>query len=286
MANPTIPQKITRTHKANLNSEKVMDAGWSTNDLPYVPYSRNTDLVSEDISVHFDGLEDALIREIEQADLVLGCVAWLTNSRILDALASKDVFIVVQKEDFLRPDMFNTPDWKSKLRSQYDALKCMVAQWEIPGGEKIGQSCLPWETPIRCMGNYNRDKVPASPRMHHKFIVLARLVKWFRASRGAWQIRYKRGDAPQHYKWSILARTKTILRRKNQSTSRSVSPYAVWTGSFNFTQNAVMSLENAVVIRLTQIVDVYVKEFIHVLLLSEPLDWRTDWVEPEYRIGT
>jgi hypothetical protein len=37
---------------------------------------------------------------------VIGCIAWLTNTKIIQALRKVDqgVQIIVQKEDFLRPD--------------------------------------------------------------------------------------------------------------------------------------------------------------------------------------
>ena len=66
----------------------------------------------------------------------------------------------------------------------------------------------------------------------------------------------------------------------------SVVPYKVWTGSFNFTNNAERSFENAVVLEEPSIVQAYFKEFQQIAALSEPLDWESEWVEPEWRIGT
>ncbi|MGG6325682.1 hypothetical protein ACQ5UC_18795 [Vibrio cholerae] len=63
---------------------------------------------SNGINVYFRDLEKHLISHINKADLVVGAVAWLTSESILDALASvKNVQIVVQKEDFLRPDIYS-----------------------------------------------------------------------------------------------------------------------------------------------------------------------------------
>ena len=41
--------------------------------------------------VFFKNLEESLIRLIRQADIVLGCVAWVTSELILKALAEKRV---------------------------------------------------------------------------------------------------------------------------------------------------------------------------------------------------
>jgi phosphatidylserine/phosphatidylglycerophosphate/cardiolipin synthase-like enzyme len=61
---------------------------------------------------------------------------------------------------------------------------------------------------------------------------------------------------------------------------------AVWTGSFNLTFNAQQSLENAVLLREPALVEAYFHEFGQIMAISEQLDWESDWVEPEHRIGT
>ncbi|HEY6900413.1 MAG TPA: hypothetical protein VI233_07215, partial [Puia sp.] len=61
--------------------------------------------------VHLRNQEEIIIQKILQykEGLIVGCVAWLTSLPILDALAQcKNVQILVQKEDFLRPDI-DTP---------------------------------------------------------------------------------------------------------------------------------------------------------------------------------
>jgi len=61
-----------------------------------------------------------------------------------------------------------------------------------------------------------------------------------------------------------------------------LEPYAVWTGSFNFTYNATRSLENAVVLEDPLVVKAYYREYQRVLLISEPLDWQERSLEPEW----
>jgi hypothetical protein len=63
-------------------------------------------------------------------------------------------------------------------------------------------------------------------------------------------------------------------------------PYAVWTGSYNFSYTASLSFENAIVTTRQKIVDAYYKEWAQVVALSEPLNWSRAWAEPEWRIGT
>lgn len=198
----------------------------------------------------FDDLEGHLIEEIVKYPFVIGCMAWLTNIDVLLALAGREsVSIIVQKEDFLRPDVGG---WsKQRLRGYYS---------RVPGINRIQADVLynyasdPTTEAIRCMGVFaGRDSVP--PRMHHKFLV-------FCDASG------KKIEAGTPWEYSTFA------------------PKAVWTGSFNATSNATRSIENAVLIDSTKVAEAYYDEWRKLLGLSEPLDWESPYVNPEYRIGT
>lgn len=184
----------------------------------------------------FKNLERRLVAEISRHDYVFGCVAWLTHPDILRALATRrGVCVVVQKEDFLRPDG-DSKDYKSWLRARYD---------ELTGIDLITQLSVCSSNPalgaVRCCGIGGKKN---RPRCHHKFLVFVdQMDGWCRAS-------------------------------------------VVWTGSFNFSKNAVASFENAVLINDEGIARAYLREFEQVVALSEPLDWAHEYVEPEYRIGT
>jgi phosphatidylserine/phosphatidylglycerophosphate/cardiolipin synthase-like enzyme len=65
-----------------------------------------------------------------------------------------------------------------------------------------------------------------------------------------------------------------------------IKPYAVWTGSFNFTKTAPLSFENAVVIQDAKIVEAYFKEYAQIAALSEPLDWTVVWIAPQWSFQT
>ena len=210
--------------------------------------------VSDDgnVEVVLRNLPNALIGLMRQYEAAVGCVAWLTHFDILDAMARlKSVAVIVQKEDFLRPDIGQWSDWKNTLRRKYNALsgierygygKCIV-----PGLSYCGDPSLDG---VRCVGNHNTDKDPAFPRAHHKFLVL--------------------GD----------------LEPRGEGYEDLFIPRAVWTGSFNFTLNANRSFENAVILHDPKIVDAFYQEWAHLMSLSEPLDWTSDWVAPEFRIGS
>jgi hypothetical protein len=209
---------------------------------------------SSGVAVIFKNLEQSLIAHIQRADIVVGCVAWLTNKNILRALSKKrGVALIVQKEDFLRPDVDAESNFKSKLRSLYESLPATLTRYDegLRETRVYMMSCAsdPTIEAVRCVGNYNLEKVPAFPRMHHKFVVFCRIV----------------ADGVE---------------------GTSFEPYEVWTGSFNFTENAARSFENALIIRDPKIVESYFQEFGQVEALSEPLRWDTFWAAPEWRIGT
>jgi phosphatidylserine/phosphatidylglycerophosphate/cardiolipin synthase-like enzyme len=203
------------------------------------------------VDVVFRNHRARLIEEIGRSSVVLGCVAWLTDGHVLDALARRDhVSIVVQKEDFLRPDLGGQR--AQTLRAQYARLPSPILRYSLPGGvSHLSYACDPSIEPVRCVGNHNRQRRPAWPRMHNKFLIFCDQVS--------------SGD---------------------EDSGLDVIPRRVWTGSYNISYNAAASWENAVLIESEEIADAYTREFAQILAFSEQLDWTTDWVEPEYRIGS
>lgn len=226
----------------------------------YPDYERSTRLHVDGVTLdlYFDDLERYLLEHIRHAAAIVGCVAWLTSVPILKALQKKQfVSLIVQKEDFLRPDLDVTDvdQWKQQLRELYTGLKCDLSSLDMPGiipflvqenGEPAQMS------PVRCVGSINRAKRPAVPKMHHKFLVFCELAAETNETSG--------------------------------DISRTPVPYAVWTGSFNFTKAATKSLDNALVLYDAHLARAFYNEYAHVFAISEPLDWETDWIHPEYRI--
>ncbi|HRD45108.1 MAG TPA: phospholipase D-like domain-containing protein [Caulobacter sp.] len=174
------------------------------------------------VDVIFRNHRARLLDEIARCDVVLGCVAWLTDSVVLGALAKcKHVSIVVQKEDFLRPDLGQA--WGQHLRRLYSALPSPLLRYALPGGvSSLNYASDPQIAPVRCVGNHNRDKHPAWPRMHNKFLVFCD-------------------------------------EAKNGYGDPAVVPRRVWTGSYNISANAAASWENAVLIDSTEIAEAYAR---------------------------
>ncbi|WP_454753909.1 hypothetical protein [Cupriavidus necator] len=207
--------------------------------------------INTKVAAYFRDLEAPLLRHISEADAVVGCVAWLTNLRVLNALASKRAAsIIVQKEEFLRPDLAPLkPDWKTELQAHYEAISPIKAPghgWEgwlelRTSGETIGSGEPMYAVGLRCIG-HRKAEGSAIPRMHHKFLVFLR-------ARDETDPEVVEGAWPYH-------------------------PYAVWTGSYNITKNGKFSLENAIFIEDTILAAAYCDEWAQLIEVSESLDWK------------
>lgn len=122
------------------------------------------------------------------------------------------------------------------------------------------------------MGNHNSDKSLSFPRMHNKFLIFTENIPIY-------------DDVPSTFGYA--AEDYSADDNLDLPKLLGVSDTAcVWTGSYNISQTAAKSLENAVVIRDQVIAQAYFNEWSQIMALSEPLDWESEWVAPEWRIGT
>ena len=198
------------------------------------------------VRVIFHRHKEKLLKYIDTYDSIVGCVAWLTDYDILEALATKKfVSIIVQKEDFSRLDINSS---KNRQRELYDSLpesdRFHILERLIGGHLSVGgDSKL---QAIRCMGNHKKDKDPVFPCMHHKFLVFT--------------------SGLELDTWTPTEKD------------------LVWTGSYNLTHTAKHSLENTVVLQSSRIVEAYMGEWAQIVVLSEPLDWENPRCKPEWRI--
>jgi hypothetical protein len=242
-----------------------------------------------------------LVEKISIAQLIVGCVAWFTHTEIIAALAKKEVSIIVQKEDWLRPDFDEGVEEKKRyavrLRESYRKLRCGPDRWDygfLPVGGHLGSMSTNGDTsiaPVRCCGISRRGDYYG--RMHHKFLVFC------------WRVTYKyvycnqdREIEEEAYASSAdeLEEFESQWENGDECIQEEVAtaetdyyrikPYAVWTGSFNFTRNSENSFENAVYIEDSGIAFSYMQEWAQIAAISEPLDWTSEWVQPEWRIGT
>ena len=196
-----------------------------------------------DISVYFRGLKDKLISEINDSEIILGAVAWLTDHDLLEAISKKPCQIVLQKEDFLRPDMevILSNSSKKKLKEAYGKLSFDYTS--INFSNKIFE--LSYDEifdiePVKCFGFLTEKMKHCSPKMHNKFLIFC----YF------------------------------------DSTTNKIRPKKVWSGSANLTEMSMYSLENAILIDNEVIAMQYLKEYEYIYYLSESLSWDSTWISP------
>ena len=221
----------------NLNDVKVEDESSTMGKKEQTDFSCIGD--NKDIEVYFKNIENIICEKIKKHKYIVGCVAWLTNKKILTELSKKDkdVLIIVQDEDFLRPDTYfdgNKEKFKKTILTYYNRIKghdkCILLN-------DLGISYMSHiDCGIRRCGFINKDKLPAFPRMHNKFIVL--------------------GNDDEH---GYPEYTEVI------------------TGSFNYTENSTNSLENIICVKDKKIVHSYYAHFGEIALISVELDWEGDW---------
>jgi len=238
--------------KSEINFNKLEAEGYF-DDFPTMMLNPNFNYQKNKIFVYFRKIKENLLEKIKTADVIVGCVAWLTDENILFQLSKKQICsIIINKEDFLRPESKNFRNYQKELRKKYDLIP-FFRKYQLPLIKSLNLS--EGEEPtkaIRCMGH--KDKTSYNPRMHNKFLVF---------------LSSKKNPNPKYW-----------------GEENIIKPYAIWTGSFNLTQTGTKSFENAVYIEDKEIAQQYYQEYAHIFSLSEPLDWTSEYVEPEYRFGT
>ncbi len=204
----------------------------------------------------------------------LGAVAWATDPEILAAMATIPTSLVVQKEDLWRPDIpvsGNLKAWRARLRRRYESIEASDSRTEL--GVPFDRLHMPRPlcdmsygedrsvAGVRCCGVRNgragdpRDR----PLMHNKFLLFVRGVVPPMAGCEVEE------DPDLDAHWRVEA---------------------VWTGSYNLSRLAPRSRENSIIIRDPVIGDAYLREWAEIMALSEPLGSDSEWVDPEWRLGT
>lgn len=238
---------------------------WFQRNGLHKPGNHNGGDHNAEVEVYFREIKSAILSRIEKYPVVAGCVAWLTDFDIINALASKEVSIILQKEDLFRLDLAEDPHaFRSKLRKSYDSVpgrfdfaalprevslshlnNCYGFYSDFYGdGYRSGLASTSMNA-FRCAGNHNANNSPAFPRMHNKFMVFC----------------------------------------EHSSAWSTYIPVEVWTGSYNMSSSASYGFENGVAIKSYGIAMSYLKEFCDIALLSEPLDWTHGTISPEFGLN-
>jgi hypothetical protein len=273
----------------NFNEQYIRDK----NGIPQPLVDHSTSSGDGLISVYFRNIEKNLINHIMSADVVVGAVAWLTSRKVLEALSiRRGVALVVNKEDFLRFD-FNSSqesynEWREEQRDLYECLPGLSNFFRT--GELIDNLTASLN-PIRCVGTFTKSN-KSKPRMHNKFILFCKMVTVEHGYGRKRKVEYVYEN--NHWKQKTIEYNEcdnySLYGNGHYDPSfvigfNYIKPYAVWTGSFNFSKTATQSFENALYILDRSIVQAYFSEWSQLTALSEPLDWESVSISPEWMIG-
>lgn len=263
----------------NLNEtrlDETMAVGWHpTMTFQQVPR----------VTVLFASLSDRLVAEIGKAEQIVGCTAWLTNDRILRALAAKSaVSVIVQNDDLgyrsgaRGGGRFATTDdcrrWADRLSANYAALRGVFLEKDAEEHQRNGtvamflrgsffNDAVARRSTTRC-SNVERawlqmalgqDTVADRKRIENGSLLVIDSVRAI----GVRATKEQGHVARMHHKFFVFF--------------DALGPYAVFTGSFNPTGFAEESLENAVLIESRDIASLYALEHAQLLLQSAPLSW-------------
>lgn len=120
------------------------------------------------VITHFGDLRPALLKFIAGSDAIVGCVAWVSGSDIIDILSQRPVALIVNKEPFLKP---NGRASAARQRENLTRLVGGLRRRDFPAPlSRMYQSRSDIIDPVRCVG-HTGARVQNSPLMHHKFAV-------------------------------------------------------------------------------------------------------------------
>ena len=195
-------------------------------------------LPNNSVQPFFDRLEERLVNYIENSSYVVGCVAWLTNRNIIDALKDvKGVKIIINKEEYLSSKMQIGQKFFYKcLRGKYHDMSDMFGTHSCGCCSKNMLQCA------------NFNKVFNTVLMNREGgILTCGIVNNF---------------SKMHHKFLIFFNDK-------------IEPTGVWTGSYNLSKNSNMSLENALYITDKEVIMEYIREFMVIYPYSESCNWKS-----------
>lgn len=203
------------------------------------------------VTVHLEHLEERLVEWLSCQVAVVGCVAWLTSERVLEALNSLPVCqVVMQKEDWMRPDFRGAHPARSsphlyQANAGFDRHSLDLTSTLSYLGDPSVQR-------FRCIG----QSVDREGRavMHHKFLVGCAST-------------IEPGESPDEVERLLL------------------EGRSVWVGSFNMTRDAAGNLDSALVLG-PEPAGLYFREWVDVFARSEELNFEHEYAVPEWRVGS
>lgn len=230
------------------------------------------------VSVYFRNQKQSLIAEIEKADAVFGCIAWLTDTDLIKALVQKEVVSIVVNDFNIKnlkkiKDLKDLKDLKDKknwlklrdLSNPSNHFYSLINNSHRTDNKKA-DDCLesllhlvPTDVPT---ADAQQSAVTSYEKMHHKFLIFAKISFDLEELNASSDYYYASANASRKFS------AEEFLRLMGRAK---IIPYAVWTGSFNLTPTANSSFENSCLIHDEKVSEQYFKEYAQIYYLSKKL---------------
>lgn len=239
----SLTDKITRNKLTdNLNDRKIINVDGQY-QASFREYRFNEIYNNKFPQYHFTDIKRIILSLLsdQEYNMVLGCVYRLTDLDIITRLCSKKcVQLVVNYEDFLTNPKQN---WHYRLHERYHSL--------VNNSKGLGF----WES----CSHYFNEIFPLSAHNYQHQLSPIRAV-------------FSNSDSMIHHKFLLLCKQEDIFVENGGHLYNEITPKLLVTGSFNLTLNASKSLENIIVENNSDALNMFVNEFKHCLLLSEPIN--------------
>lgn len=181
------------------------------------------------VTAYFSDLETRFVNLIDRYPVIVGCVAWLTNARILSHLKSREmVSLIINKENWGGECI------DSSLLTNPRLWRLMQMYSYLPMG---ATNLVSWSS-------WHHSTIFEEEISHNVINALNLNDDWI--SEPIRVISSENSTSLMHNNF-IVACDKLKLNRNGEEIDL-IIPREVWTGSFDFTENGRRNLENAVVI--------------------------------------
>jgi hypothetical protein len=130
---------------------------------------RSRGVTSGNITVHFGDIATPLAKFLRESESIVGCVAWITSTRLMDELVGKPVSLIMNKEWALRQN--DSKPASVRIRANLARLSGGLRRRDFPAPLAQMGGASDEIDAVRCVGHIPRAQTANSPLMHQKFVV-------------------------------------------------------------------------------------------------------------------
>ncbi len=241
--------------------------------------------------VYFKNLTNALLGYLSRSTYVVGCVAWVTDFKILDCLKQMNgVSIIVQRDSFVMR-RYKHDQWRQLLKMKYQALP--VFPWmnlagTFPAHKDTFEKMSKEKMAIRVMGEIQNKQAKQKRRV--KFIGLNKKKEAAEDSGSGVSsgvddgMDTEGGDEEEEDKKFEKKEEKKEAKEVDKTLCPSMLHHkflvfldaqgnyiGLWNGSFNLSKNADESAETVMVFEDPRLAKIFFEEFLRLLPHSFPI---------------